>query len=232
MAKTGRGAAALATAAIGSFIAGTIGTLALALLAPQIVELAIKMGSPDYFAIMVLAFIAVTTVLGSSKIRGLASLGIGLLIGTDRHRPDLRPAAADPRHPRARRRHRRRRRRGRPVRRRRGAVGRRAPAPQPGRDHQRRRRPDEPRGLAPLVEAVAARHGDRLPVRRRPRRRRGDPDLPVVRRWRRSSPSTPRSSATAPSRASPAPRRPTTPPPPAASCRCSPSASRPPPPPR
>ena len=82
MAKKGRGAAALATAAIGSFIAGTIGTLGLALIAPQIVQLAIQLGSPDYFAIMMLAFIAVTTVLGSSKVRGLASLGIGLLIGT------------------------------------------------------------------------------------------------------------------------------------------------------
>ena len=82
MAKKGRGAAALATAAIGSFIAGTIGTLGLALLAPVIVRLAVQMGAPDYFAVMVLAFIAVTTVLGSSKVRGLASLGIGLLIGT------------------------------------------------------------------------------------------------------------------------------------------------------
>ena len=82
MAKKGRGAAALATAAIGSFIAGTIGTLGLALLAPVIVDLAVQMGAPDYFAVMVLAFVAVTTVLGSSKVRGLASLGIGLLIGT------------------------------------------------------------------------------------------------------------------------------------------------------
>jgi putative tricarboxylic transport membrane protein len=82
MAKAGRGAAALATSAIGSFVAGTIGTLGVALLAPVIVRLAIQMGAPDYLAVMVLAFIAVTTVLGSSKIRGLASLGIGLLIGT------------------------------------------------------------------------------------------------------------------------------------------------------
>jgi putative tricarboxylic transport membrane protein len=82
MAKSGRGAAALATSAIGSFVAGTIGTLGVALLAPVIVRLAIQMGAPDYLAVMVLAFIAVTTVLGSSKIRGLASLGIGLLIGT------------------------------------------------------------------------------------------------------------------------------------------------------
>ena len=99
MAKRGRGAAALATAAIGSFVAGTIGTLGLALLAPVIVKLAVQMGAPDYFAVMVLAFVAVTTVLGSSKIRGLASLGIGLLIGLDRHRPDLGSAAADARHP-------------------------------------------------------------------------------------------------------------------------------------
>ncbi|MGW5240260.1 tripartite tricarboxylate transporter permease [Monashia sp. NPDC004114] len=82
MAKKGRGAAALATAAIGSFVAGTIGTLGLALLAPVIVKIAVQLGAPDYFAVMVLAFIAVTTVLGSSKVRGFASLGIGLLIGT------------------------------------------------------------------------------------------------------------------------------------------------------
>src|SRR5687768_7142425 len=81
MAKRGRGAAALATAAVGSFIACTLGTLGLALLAPVIVKIAVQMGAPDYFAVMVLAFIAVTTVLGSSKVRGLASLGIGLLIG-------------------------------------------------------------------------------------------------------------------------------------------------------
>jgi putative tricarboxylic transport membrane protein len=81
MAKRGRAAAALATAAIGSFVAGTIGTLLLALLAPVVVSLAIQMGAPDYFAIMVLAFIAVTSVLGASKIRGFASLFIGLTIG-------------------------------------------------------------------------------------------------------------------------------------------------------
>src|SRR6187455_2892589 len=54
MAKKGRAAAALATAAIGSFIAGTIGTLGLALLAPVIVKIAVQMGAPDYFAVMVL----------------------------------------------------------------------------------------------------------------------------------------------------------------------------------
>src|SRR3989442_7092286 len=46
MARRGRAAAALATAAIGSFLAGTIGTLALGLLAPSVVKLAIKIGAP------------------------------------------------------------------------------------------------------------------------------------------------------------------------------------------
>ncbi|GAA0740912.1 tripartite tricarboxylate transporter permease [Dactylosporangium roseum] len=81
MAKRGRAAQALATAAIGSFIAGTIGTLLVALLAPTVVRLAVQLGAPDMFAIMVLAFLAVTSVLGSSRVRGLASLLLGLTIG-------------------------------------------------------------------------------------------------------------------------------------------------------
>jgi putative tricarboxylic transport membrane protein len=81
MARRGRAAQALATAAIGSFVAGTIGTLLVALLAPTVVRLAVQMGAPDYFAVMVLAFIAVTSVLGSSRVRGFASLLIGLTIG-------------------------------------------------------------------------------------------------------------------------------------------------------
>jgi putative tricarboxylic transport membrane protein len=81
MAKRGRASQALATAAIGSFVAGTIGTLLVVLLAPAIVRLAVEIGAPDYFAIMVLAFIAVTSVLGASKVRGYASLLIGLTLG-------------------------------------------------------------------------------------------------------------------------------------------------------
>ena len=86
MAKAGRGAAALGTAAIGSFVAGTIATLLLALIAPVVVKLAIMIGPADYFALSLLAFLAVATVLGSSPLRGLASLCLGLflgLIGTD-----------------------------------------------------------------------------------------------------------------------------------------------------
>lgn len=86
MAKAGRGAAALATAAIGSFVAGTLATLALALVAAPVVDFAVSLGPADYFALAMLAFIAVAAVLGTSVLRGLASLGAGLylgLVGTD-----------------------------------------------------------------------------------------------------------------------------------------------------
>ncbi|UJW34013.1 tripartite tricarboxylate transporter permease [Saccharothrix sp. AJ9571] len=81
MARNGRGSQALAAAAIGHFIGGIIGTTALVLLAPLVAKLAVDIGAPDYFAIMVLAFIAVTSVLGKSRVRGFASLLIGLTIG-------------------------------------------------------------------------------------------------------------------------------------------------------
>ena len=81
MAKAGRAAQALATAAIGSFVAGTIGTLLLAFSAPYVTRFAISLGAPEYFAVMLLAFIAVTAVLGTSRLRGFISLIIGLTIG-------------------------------------------------------------------------------------------------------------------------------------------------------
>jgi putative tricarboxylic transport membrane protein len=86
MAKAGRAAQALATAAIGSFIAGTIGTVLLVVLAPVVVKFAVSLGNPSYFAIMVLSLLAVTAVLGSSRLRGFCALGAGLavgLVGTD-----------------------------------------------------------------------------------------------------------------------------------------------------
>jgi putative tricarboxylic transport membrane protein len=81
MAKAGKAAQALATAAIGSFVAGTIGTTLLVVFAPIVVKFAVSLGSPSYFAIMVLALLAVTAVLGASRLRGFASLGLGLAIG-------------------------------------------------------------------------------------------------------------------------------------------------------
>lgn len=82
MARQGRGAAALATAAVGSFVAGTIGTLALTFLAPAIAELAFVFGPEDYFALMVLSFTSVAVVMGRSLLRGFAALFFGLALGT------------------------------------------------------------------------------------------------------------------------------------------------------
>jgi len=87
MAKAGRGGPALATAAIGSFVAGTIATALLALLAPALAEFAISFGPEDYFALMLVAFVTVSATFGDSALRGLTSLTIGLalgLIGIDR----------------------------------------------------------------------------------------------------------------------------------------------------
>ncbi len=81
MARKGRGAAALCTAAIGSFVAGTIGTVLLTFLAPPIAELAFYFKPPDYFALMLLAFLSVSVVMGTSKVRGFISLFIGLSLG-------------------------------------------------------------------------------------------------------------------------------------------------------
>lgn len=81
MARKGRAAAALATAAIGSFVAGTIGTLGLTFVAPPLVEFALKFGPADYFSLMVVAFIAVSAVLGTSVLRGLTALAFGILLG-------------------------------------------------------------------------------------------------------------------------------------------------------
>ena len=81
MARNGRAGPALATSAIGSFTAGTIATLALTLVAPLVVELALKFGPADYFALMVFAFITVSAVLGASTVRGLTSLFLGLALG-------------------------------------------------------------------------------------------------------------------------------------------------------
>jgi putative tricarboxylic transport membrane protein len=81
MARRGRARAALATAAIGSFVAGTIGVVLLTLLAEPVADLAVTFRAQDYFALALLAFAAVTTLIGRSTIRGLGSLSLGLLIG-------------------------------------------------------------------------------------------------------------------------------------------------------
>jgi putative tricarboxylic transport membrane protein len=81
MAKSGRAGAALATAAIGSFVAGTIATVLVTLFAPLIAAYAVRLGPPEYFLLMVLAFCTVSAVLGKSTLRGLTALFVGLAMG-------------------------------------------------------------------------------------------------------------------------------------------------------
>jgi putative tricarboxylic transport membrane protein len=81
MAKRGRGAAALATAAIGSFVAGTLATIGLTFVAPVMVDVALKFGEAEYVALIVLAFIAISALLGDSLVLGLISLFFGLAVG-------------------------------------------------------------------------------------------------------------------------------------------------------
>ena len=81
MARNGRAGPALATAAIGSFVAGVVGTLGIAFLGPIVVDYALLLGPAEYFSLMVLCFVTVSAVLGGSALRGLVSLGFGLMLG-------------------------------------------------------------------------------------------------------------------------------------------------------
>ncbi len=81
MAKSGRAGAALATSAIGSFVAGTLATVVVTLFAPRVAEFAVRLGPPEYFMLMVLAFTTVSAVLGQSALRGMSALFIGLAAG-------------------------------------------------------------------------------------------------------------------------------------------------------
>lgn len=81
MARAGKAGSALATAAIGSFVAGAIGTGILALAAPAIADFGLTMTPPDFFAMMVLAFVTVSSLMGKSITRGLLALSVGLMLG-------------------------------------------------------------------------------------------------------------------------------------------------------
>lgn len=81
MTKKGRAGAALATAAIGSFIAGTLATVALTMLAEPLVGVALKFGPAEYFALMLMSLSIVVT-LGGQPFKALFSLSLGLALGT------------------------------------------------------------------------------------------------------------------------------------------------------
>lgn len=86
LARNGYAAKALATAAIGAFIGGLISTTIVVFLSPYLVKMATQFGPAEYFALAVFAFIAISSVVADSIIRGLAALGIGValsLVGID-----------------------------------------------------------------------------------------------------------------------------------------------------
>src|SRR5512137_249673 len=82
MAKKGRAGPALATAAIGSFIAGTFATLMLMLVGPWIAQFALNFGPPEYFALMFAGLTVVTSLAGRSLVKALLATMIGLAIAT------------------------------------------------------------------------------------------------------------------------------------------------------
>ncbi len=81
MALQGRAGTALGIAAIGSFIAGTLSTIGLMLLAPPMANAALAFGPPEYFALVVLGLTALAAI-GGSVLKGLATGVFGLLIST------------------------------------------------------------------------------------------------------------------------------------------------------
>jgi putative tricarboxylic transport membrane protein len=86
MAKRGRGGAALGIAAIASFIAGTVGVIGLMLTAPPLARAALAFSSPEYFALMVLGLAMVVLLAGTSLVKALLAMLVGLWIasiGTD-----------------------------------------------------------------------------------------------------------------------------------------------------
>ena len=81
MALQGRAGVALATAAIGSFFAGTVATLLLALFAPPLAEVALKFGPADYFSLMVLGLVASVVLAHGSLLHAIGMVIVGLLLG-------------------------------------------------------------------------------------------------------------------------------------------------------
>ena len=162
MARNGRAGAALATAAIGSFVAGTLATLALSVTAPLMVKLALAFGSAEYFALMVLAFVMVDDDARRVAAARLAEPAARPHARLRRHRRPERPGASHVRHSVSARRDRSGDRRHRPVRGRRNAVDRQPRPGDRGSAAGSRIAVDDRRGVGAIVEAVAARHGDRL----------------------------------------------------------------------
>lgn len=82
MAQKGRAGAALGIAAIGSFIAGTIGVIGLTFVAPPLAEFALRFGPPEYFSLTLVGLLLAVFLSGASLIKGLILLVMGLLLAS------------------------------------------------------------------------------------------------------------------------------------------------------
>jgi len=81
MARRGRAGPALATAAIGSFFAGCVATLVVAMFAPPLAEVALKFGPAEYFSLMVLGLVAAVVLAHGSLLKAISMVVLGLLLG-------------------------------------------------------------------------------------------------------------------------------------------------------
>jgi TctA family transporter len=81
MAKNGRAGPALAIAAIGSFFAGTVCTLLIALFGPPLAEVALEFGAAEYFSLMLMGLVTAAVLAQGDMVKSLAMVGVGLLLG-------------------------------------------------------------------------------------------------------------------------------------------------------
>uniref|UniRef100_UPI002FC9A811 tripartite tricarboxylate transporter permease n=1 Tax=Devosia sp. TaxID=1871048 RepID=UPI002FC9A811 len=81
MALRGRAGPALAIAALGSFFAGTVGTILIAMAGPPLAEMALKFGAPEYFSLMTMGLVASAVLAYGSLLKALAMILLGLLFG-------------------------------------------------------------------------------------------------------------------------------------------------------
>ena len=81
LARKGRAGPALATAALGSFFAGTVATVVIAVAAPPLARYALKFGPPEYFSLMVMGLICAVALAHGSVIKALGMVILGLLFG-------------------------------------------------------------------------------------------------------------------------------------------------------
>lgn len=81
MARSGRAGPALAASGLGSFFAGSVGTLVLAAFAAPLIELALKFGAAEYVSLMTLGLIAAIVLASGSMLKAFGMILVGLMLG-------------------------------------------------------------------------------------------------------------------------------------------------------